>query len=169
MKELPPIIRELSDFRWLEPLKTDPTKRDHNRRCAYHKEHRHTMEQCRSLHCLVEKLIKVGHLKQYIRSGAKNRETSTNPVVAAPTTPIAPKAMINYIHGGPLDEEYNSKRKKQRLLQAASVREQVSSIRPGLASRSAHPIDGVILFPLLGPHSDIATTPRRPYLDTRNR
>lgn len=116
MKKLLPIIRELSDFRWLEPLKTDPTKGDHNRRCAYHKEHRHTTKQYRSLHYLVEKLIKAGHLKQYIRSGAKNRETSRNPAVAAPTTPIAPKVMINYIHGGPLDEEYNSKRKKTKAV-----------------------------------------------------
>ena len=41
-EKLLPMIRELSDFRWPEPLKADPTKRYHNRKCAYHKEHRHT-------------------------------------------------------------------------------------------------------------------------------
>ncbi|RVW20969.1 hypothetical protein CK203_112300 [Vitis vinifera] len=30
-----------------------------------------------------------------------------------------PRVVINYIHGGPLDEEYGSKRKRQRLLRAA--------------------------------------------------
>ena len=36
-EKLLPMIRELFDFKWPEPLKTDPTKRDHNRKCAYHK------------------------------------------------------------------------------------------------------------------------------------
>ncbi|KAL6351310.1 hypothetical protein AAG906_035102 [Vitis piasezkii] len=69
------MIRELSDFRWPEPLKADPAKRDHNRK-------------------------------------------------------------------------------------SASVREHVSSIRPGLASESAHLIDGTIFFPpvdpirILQPHRD---------------
>ena len=67
-EKLLPMTHELSDFRWPEPLKMDPSKRDHNRKCAYHKEHGHTMEQCMSLHYLVEKLIKAGHLKRYVRS-----------------------------------------------------------------------------------------------------
>ena len=62
------IIWDLSDFRWPKPIKTDSIKRDRNRKCAYHKDHDHTTEQCRSLHYLVERLIKAGHLKQYIRS-----------------------------------------------------------------------------------------------------
>lgn len=64
---------------------------------------------------------------------------------------MIPKVIINYIHGGPLDEEYNWKRKKQRLLRAATVWEHISSIRLGLASGSTHPIDGVILFPPVDP------------------
>nr|CAN81438.1 hypothetical protein VITISV_014972 [Vitis vinifera] len=64
-----------------------------------------------------------------------------------PRAPLAPvRAIINYIHGGPLDEEYNSKRKRQRLLRVATAREHVSSIRPSLANGSAHPIDGAIVF-----------------------
>ena len=67
-EKLLPMIHELSDFLWPEPLKMDPSKKDHNRKCVYHKEHGHTMEQYRSLHYLVEKLIKAGHLKRYVRS-----------------------------------------------------------------------------------------------------
>ncbi|RVW91193.1 hypothetical protein CK203_031662 [Vitis vinifera] len=72
-------------------------------------------------------------------------------VFGAPSALVILKAIINYIHGGPLDEEYNSKRKRQRLLQATSVREHVSSIRLGLTSGSAHIIDGVIIFPPMDP------------------
>ena len=58
-----PMIQDLSDFRWPGPIRTDPAKIDHSKKCAYHKEHVHTTKQCRSLHYLVERLIKVGHLK----------------------------------------------------------------------------------------------------------
>ncbi|RVW96523.1 hypothetical protein CK203_029647 [Vitis vinifera] len=130
----------------------DPTKRDRNRKCVYHKEHGHTTEQCKSLHYLVEKLIKVGHLKQYVHSRVKSRETSQNSATASPIAFVAPRFMINYIHGGLLDEEYKSKQKTQRLLRATSIREQVSSIRPRLTSGSAHQIDGIITFSPMDPN-----------------
>lgn len=150
-EKLLPMILKLSDFRWPKPLKADPAKRNHNRKCAYHKEHGHTTEQCRSLYYLVKKLIRAGHLKQYVRSGVTGRETSQNQTSATPSTLIALRALINYIHGGPLDEEYSSKRKRQRMLLAALVREYVSSIRPGLTNGNTHPIDGTIIFPLVNP------------------
>ncbi|RVW63305.1 hypothetical protein CK203_058750 [Vitis vinifera] len=69
-----------------------------------------------------------------------------------PCAPAAPvRAVINYIHGRPLDDEYSSKRKRQRLLRAATVREHIRSIRPGLANGSIHPIDGTIVFPTIDP------------------
>lgn len=103
------MIRELFDFRWSEPLKTDPAKRDRDKKCAYHKEHDHTIEQCRSLHYLVEKLVRARHLRQYVCSKGKNMESSQNPVTTPPTTSATPRVVINYIHGGPLDKEYDSK------------------------------------------------------------
>ncbi|RVW69828.1 Transposon Ty3-I Gag-Pol polyprotein [Vitis vinifera] len=114
----------------------------------------------RSLHYLVERLIKARHLKQYLRSDARVRDTSRNHNSGNPRISAAPKAVINYIHGGPLDEEYDSKQKKQRLLRAASVRERVNSIRPGIAGGGPRPIDGIIIFPpvdptrILQPHYD---------------
>ena len=115
-EKLLPMIRELSDFKWPEHLKMNPAKKDHNRKCAYHKEHGHTTDQCRSLHYLVEKLIRAGHLNQHVHLGARGGEISRSQASEAPSAPIAPRVVINYIHGGPLDEEYDSKRKRQRLL-----------------------------------------------------
>ncbi|XP_034686681.1 uncharacterized protein LOC117915227 [Vitis riparia] len=119
------------------------------------------METCRSLHYLVEKLIRAGHLKQYLRSDARGRDASRNHNSRTPRVPAAPKAIINYINGGPLDEEYDSKRKRQRLLRAASVRERVNTIRPGITGGGGPlPIDGTIIFPpvdptrILQPHRD---------------
>nr|CAN79252.1 hypothetical protein VITISV_038224 [Vitis vinifera] len=146
-EKLLPMIQGLSDFRWPRPQGTDSSTRDHSKRCAFHKEHGHTTETCRCLHFLVEKLIKAGHLKQYLRSDAGGREVSQHHNPGAPRAPATPKAVINYINGGPSDEEYDSKRKRQKLLRAASTRERINSIRPGLTGGSPRPIDGTIIFP----------------------
>ena len=118
---------------------------------------------------MVERLIKAGHLKQYLRLEARVRDTPRDRDSGTSRAPVAPKAGINYIHGGPLDEEYNTKRKRQRLLRATSVHERVNSIRPGITSGSARPgitsgsarpIDGTIVFlpidptRILQPHYD---------------
>ncbi|KAL6349878.1 hypothetical protein AAG906_001765 [Vitis piasezkii] len=58
------------------------------------------------------------------------------------TTSTALRAVIKYIHGWPVDEKYNSKRKRQMLLRAASIREQVSM----------RPIDRVITIHLVDPN-----------------
>ena len=151
------MIQGLSDFRWPRPLGTDPTKRDHSKKCVFHKEHGHTTEECRCLHYLVERLIRAGHLKQYLRSEAGGRDASQNHNSGAPRASAAPKAVINYINGGPSDEEYESKRKRQKLLRAASVCERINSIRPGLTGEGPRPIDRIIIFPPVDPnHREIS-------------
>ena len=127
----------------------DSAKRDRNIKCAYHKEHEHTTEQFRSLHYLVEKLVRAEHLRQYVHSEGKNGVTSRSPTTTTPAASTAPRVVINYIHDGPINEEYNSKQKRWMLLQATFVREQVSSIKPELISRSMRSIDGEITFPLV--------------------
>ncbi|RVW90003.1 hypothetical protein CK203_035894 [Vitis vinifera] len=141
------MIQGLSDFRWPRPLETDPSMRDRSKKCAFHKDHGHTTETCRSLQYLVERLIKAGHLKQYLRSDTGGRDASQHHNSGAPRAPVAPKAVINYINGGPSDEEYDSRRKRQKLLRAASIRERINSIRPGLTGEGPRPIDGTIIFP----------------------
>ncbi|XP_034700912.1 uncharacterized protein LOC117925911 [Vitis riparia] len=159
-EKLLPMIQSMSDFRWPRPLGSDPSRRDHSKKCAYHKEHGHTTETCRSLQYLVERLIKAGHLRQYLRTDARDGDASRGRDSGAPMAPAAPKAVINYINGGPSDEELNSKRKRQRLLREAMVRERINSIRPGITEGGPHPIDGTIIFPpvdptrILRPHRD---------------
>ncbi|XP_034697292.1 uncharacterized protein LOC117923164 [Vitis riparia] len=129
----------MSDFRWLRPLGTDPSRRDHTKKCVYHKEHGHTTETYMSLQYLVERLIKAGHLRQYPRSNARNRDASRNHDSGTPTVPAAPKAVINYINGDPSDEEYDSKRKRQKLLREAMARERINSIRPRVTGGAPAP------------------------------
>ncbi|XP_034692266.1 uncharacterized protein LOC117919242 [Vitis riparia] len=98
---------------------------------------------------MVEDLLKAGHLKKYVRTVPKGEGSSHG---RGPHAPVAlVMAIINYINRGPLDDEYSSKRKRQRLLRAATVREHVSSTQPGLANGGIHPIDGTIVFPAVDP------------------
>nr|CAN73655.1 hypothetical protein VITISV_002495 [Vitis vinifera] len=98
--------------------------------CVFLKEHGHTTETCRCLHYLVEKLIKAGHLKQYLRSDAGGRDASQNHNSRAPRASAATKA---------------------KLLRAASIRERINSIRPGLTGGGPRPINGTIIFPPVDP------------------
>ena len=141
------MIRDLSDFRWPESIKADLAKRDRSKSCVYHKDHNHTTEQCKSLHYLVERLIKVGHLKQYVWATGEQRKAARDLAAQVPTSLIAPKAIINYIHGGLIDEKYNSKWKKQRFLHADSIKERVSSIQHNFLEGSICPVDGIVTFP----------------------
>nr|CAN83046.1 hypothetical protein VITISV_015526 [Vitis vinifera] len=150
-EKLLPMIQGLSDFKWPRPIGTDPSTRDRSRRCAFHKDHGHTTETCRSFQYLVEKLIKAGHLKQYLRSDNGGRDAPQHHNPGNLRAPAAPKAVINYITGGPSDEEFDSRRKRQKLLRAASIRERINSIRPGLTGGGPRPIDGTIIFPPVDP------------------
>ena len=67
--------------------------------------------------------------------------------IQTPTTSTAPRVVINYIHGGSIDEKYNSKRKRQRLLCATSVRERINSIQHNLSNGDAPSVDDMITFP----------------------
>lgn len=102
------LIQELPKFRWLESIKTDLARRDRKRWCSYHKEHGHTIEQCKNLHYLVEELIKVKHFNQYVHTpGGRDEAEATEQAFLSPTTPLV---VINYIHEGLIDEKYHSKR-----------------------------------------------------------
>ena len=155
-----PIIRDLSYFRWSKPIKTDPTKRDRDRRCFYHKDHGHTTEQCKSLHYLVEKLIKVGYLKQYVHTIGRPKEAAQEATIQTPTSLTTPKVVINYIHRGPVDDRHSSKRQRWWLLYSASIKERVNSVQHNVSKGSVCLIDDIVTFPpvdanwVLQPHED---------------
>ncbi|RVW48952.1 hypothetical protein CK203_095634 [Vitis vinifera] len=153
----------MSDFRWPRPLGTDPSKRDHSKNVSSTKQHGTTTETC-GAPLFGRKAHKAGHLKQYLRSDAGGRDTSKITTLEPPG-PSRPK-VINYINGGPSDEEYDSKRKK--VVAGASVRERINSIRPGITGGGPpHRWDNH--FPTSRPHPDIAAAPRRPHHVPRNR
>ena len=64
-----------------------------------------------------------------------------------PASPIAPKAVVNNIHGDLVNDRHNSKRQRQRLLRAASIRERVNFVQHNFSEMSVHLIDNTVTFP----------------------
>ena len=96
---------------------------------------------------MVEKLIKVRHLKQYVHNKQAKKDGTKSSSAQAPASSIAPKAIINYIHGSPIDDKHNFRRKRQRFFRMATVREQISPVQHIFTKGSVHLINNTITFP----------------------
>ncbi|GAV57676.1 hypothetical protein CFOL_v3_01213 [Cephalotus follicularis] len=69
-------------IQWPAPLRSPTEKRDTNKYCQYHQDHRHDMEECMLLKNQIKYLICKGHLREYVdreapRRRKKHKEEST--------------------------------------------------------------------------------------------
>ena len=124
------IIHDLLEFKWPAPIQKDPSQRNRSLRCDYHRDHGHETEKCQNLKFLVEKLIKVGHLKRYIKEIDHRVESgqAANKITAGVAAPSESRPSINYKLGGPSDDQYQSKRQKMKLFRVATVKARVNAI-----------------------------------------
>ena len=53
-------------FRWPKKMQGDPSRRNQNLYCTYHRDKGHTIEQCRVLKDHLGQLVKAGHLKEFV-------------------------------------------------------------------------------------------------------
>ena len=53
-------------FRWPNKIGGDPSRRNQNLYCTYHRDKGHTTEQCRVLKDHLGQLVKGGHLKDFV-------------------------------------------------------------------------------------------------------
>ncbi|XP_023922707.2 uncharacterized protein LOC112034148 [Quercus suber] len=60
-------------FRWPNRMAGDPTRRNQNLYCTYHKDWGHTTEQCRVLKDHLGQLAKAGHLKEFVTDAGDRR------------------------------------------------------------------------------------------------
>ena len=101
----------------------------------------------------MEKLIRAGHLRKYIRESAYPAETTPvdERIAASSELPSEPRPTINYILGGLADDQYQSKCQRKKLLRAATVRARVNIISTQDNSIAIKPVDGPISFPPINP------------------
>ena len=80
--------------------------------CDYHRDHGHETNRCRSLKFLVERLIKVGHLRRNVKEGDRGAKsgTSIERITVGAVAPSESRPAINYILEGSSDDQYQSER-----------------------------------------------------------
>ena len=149
-----PIIRDLPEFKWPAPIQMDPSQRNKSLRCDYHRDHGHETDRCRSLKFMVEKLIKAGHLRRYVKEPDQEVESgqAANRITIGTSTPTESRPTINYILGGPSDDQYQSKCQQKKLLRPAKGKARVNVIHAEGRHKETKPIDGPIPFPPVNPN-----------------
>ena len=103
-----------------------------------------TKKQCKNLHYLLDELIKVKYLKQYVCGPERRDKTLT--IERAPFSLATRRVVINYIHEEPVDDKYHSKRQRHRLVHIASIREIIHTVQCTFTNDSVRSIDGPITF-----------------------
>ncbi|CAA0833368.1 Unknown protein, partial [Striga hermonthica] len=113
--------REIHDnvVRWPKTRKDGPTRLKSNLYCRFHKDYGHNTDDCRHLKDEIERLIKAGHLKEFIykdrEKSSKKRERSKSPRKRArtPEKEELPqkRRVIHMIFGGSTDGDSNRARK----------------------------------------------------------
>ena len=148
-----PLIRDLPDFKWPLPMRVASDQRNRSLRCDYHRDHCHETNHCQSLKLLVEKLIWAGHLRRYIREPTRGEAVAptADRVVIDIEHASGHRPAINFILGGPADNQYQSKKQRKKMLLAASVRARVNTVRAQENITAVQPADGSIFFPPINP------------------
>ena len=59
-------IKNESYFQWPNKMGGDPSRRNQNLYCTYHRDKGHTTEQCRVLKDHLAQLVKMGYLKEFV-------------------------------------------------------------------------------------------------------
>ena len=102
----------------------------------------------------MEKLIKAGHLRRYIKepdhgveSGQAVDRITDGAVVSSKSRPA-----INYIPGSPFDDQYLSKHQQRKILRASTIKAKVNAIHMEGRHEETKPIDGPISFPHVNPN-----------------
>ena len=101
----------------------------------------------------MEKLIRAGHLRGYIREPAHRAKIApiVERIVASSKLLPEPRPTIIYILGGLVDDLYQSKCQRRKLLRATIVQTRVNTINTPDNSRAMQPVDDPISFPPINP------------------
>ena len=78
-------------------MKGDPSTRNQDLFCTYHKQNGHRTESCMAFKAHLESLVKAGHLKEYIDDGKSSGKKDKGKAKADPSSD-QPEGVINVIH-----------------------------------------------------------------------
>ena len=141
-------------------MRVGPDQRNRSLQCDYHRDHGHETNNCQSLKFPVEKLIRAGHLRRYLRGPTSGAPAipATDRVVEKIEHAPEPRPTINFILGGPADSQYKTKKQRRRTLRTTSIRARINAISHQGSAPAAQPVDGPISFPPINPARGHHTT-----------
>ena len=102
---------------------------------------------------MVEKLIRADHLRRYLREPTREAIAAppTDRVVVDTEHDSGPRPTINFILGGPAENQYQSKKQRRRMLRAASIKARVNTVSNQGEITAVLSVDGLISFPPINP------------------
>ena len=103
-------IKDDPSLKWPKKMKGDPNKRNRNKYCRFHRDHRHDTDECFDLKQQVENLIRQGKLKIFL--GRDHKDEKLKGKVEESSRP--PLGEIKVIIGGSSTGQ-SSKSKKAYL------------------------------------------------------
>ena len=111
-----PLIQDHPEFKWPPLMRENPDQRNRSLRCDYHKDHDHGTNQCQGLKFMIERLIRARHLRRFIREPTRTAETApaSNRAIVAAEHSSEPRRTINFILGGPVDDQYQSRGRDEK-------------------------------------------------------
>ncbi|XP_075663081.1 uncharacterized protein LOC142632590 [Castanea sativa] len=92
-------IKNKPYFRWPNKMRDDPSRRNLNLYCTYHKDKGHTIEQCRVLKDHLEQLVKAGYFKEFVVEPRNQEAEQAARLRKNPLPP--PLGVIEVIHAVP--------------------------------------------------------------------
>ena len=102
----------------------------------------------------MEKLIKVGHLKRYVKEVDHREESrqAMDRITTGAAIPSKSRPAINYKLGNLSDDQYQSKRQQKKLFRVAKVKARKNAIHTKGSHKETKPIDDLISFPHVNPN-----------------
>ena len=143
-------------MKWPEKMKEDPNKRNRNKYCCFHRDHRHDTSECYDLKQQIENLIRQGKLRHFV--GRDHKDEKLKGKMEKSSWP--PLGEIKVIIGGTSTGQ-SSKSKKMYLKVVQNVQlsgrsprmrgidEPTNSFTDEEAERIHHPHDNAIVITLL--------------------
>ncbi|XP_043811009.1 uncharacterized protein LOC122723290 [Manihot esculenta] len=124
-------IQNKEFLQWPRPMKTEASQRDPDKYCQYHRTHGHDTDNCFQLITEIERLIKRGHLKNFMNRPEEQRP-HPNPTAQVPeragagTVNDGSSGTINMIVGGTRGRM--SRRRKKRSREGESNNAEVMQV-----------------------------------------
>ena len=100
-------IKDDPSLKWPEKMKGDPSKRNKNKYCHFHRDYGHGMDECYDLKQQIKNLIRQGKLRNFL--GRDHKDEKLKGKVEVPSQP--PLGEIKVIVEGTLIEQSSKSRK----------------------------------------------------------